>query len=73
MFERIREIIMEQLNITDESLITMDTTLEDLGVDSLDIAEVIMAIEDEMDVQIRDEDLENLKKVSDLVDYITVK
>ncbi len=71
MFEKVKAIIMEQLGISDEDMITMDTTLEELGADSLDLVEVIMAIEDEFDVQIKDEDLEKLKSVSDLIDYIS--
>ena len=70
MFEKVKAIIVDQLSISDEDMITMDTTLEDLGADSLDMVEVIMAIEDEFDVQIKDEDLESLKSVSDLIDYI---
>lgn len=71
MFEKVKAIIVDQLSISDEDMITPDTTLEDLGADSLDLVEVIMAIEDEFDVQIKDEDLENLKSVSDLIDYIS--
>lgn len=71
MFEKVKAIIIDQLSISDEDMITMDTTLEDLGADSLDMVEVIMAIEDEFDVQIKDEDLESLKSVSDLIDYIS--
>lgn len=71
MFEKVKEIIMDQLSISDPDMVTMDTTLEDLGADSLDMVEVIMAIEDEFDIQIRDEDLETLKCVADLVDYIS--
>ena len=71
MFEKVKEIIMEQLSISDPDMITMETTLEDLGADSLDMVEVIMALEDEFDIQIRDEDLESLKCVSDLVEYIS--
>ncbi len=70
MFEKVKEIIMEQLSISDPDVVTPETTLEDLGADSLDMVEVIMALEDEFDVQIRDEDLESLKCVADLVDYI---
>ena len=61
---------MDQLSISDEDMITLNTTLEDLGADSLDMVEVIMAIEDEFDVQIKDEDLESLKTLADLIDYI---
>ncbi|MBQ8600162.1 MAG: acyl carrier protein [Clostridia bacterium] len=71
MFEKVKAIIVEQLSISDADMITNDTTLEDLGADSLDMVEVIMAIEDEFDVQIKDEDLENLKSVGDLINYIS--
>ena len=71
MFEKVKAIIIDQLSISDEDMITVDTTLEDLGADSLDMVEVIMAIEDEFDVQIKDEDLESLKSVGDLIDYIS--
>ena len=71
MFEKVKEIIMEQLSISDPDIVTLETTLEDLGADSLDMVEVIMALEDEFDVQIKDEDLESLKCVADLVDYIS--
>ena len=71
MFEKVKAIIIDQLSISDEDMITMETTLEDLGADSLDLVEVIMAIEDEFDVQIKDEDLENLKSVGDLIIYIS--
>ncbi len=71
MFEKVKAIVIDQLNIADEDMITLDTTLEDLGADSLDMVEVIMAIEDEFDVQIKDEDLESLKSMKDLIDYIS--
>ena len=70
MFEKVKAIIIDQLSISDADMITMDTTLEDLGADSLDLVDVIMAIEDEFDVQIKDEDLESLKSVGDLINYI---
>lgn len=62
---------MDQLSISDEDMVTLNTTLEDLGADSLDMVEVIMAIEDEFDVQIKDEDLESLKTLADLINYIS--
>ncbi|MBR4087608.1 MAG: acyl carrier protein [Clostridia bacterium] len=70
MFEKVKAIIIDQLSISDADMVTVDTTLEDLGADSLDLVEVIMAIEDEFDVQIKDEDLESLKSVGDLINYI---
>ncbi len=71
MFEKVKAIIIDQLSISDADMVTVDTTLEDLGADSLDLVEVIMAIEDEFDVQIKDEDLENIKSVGDLINYIS--
>ncbi len=71
MFEKVKAIIIDQLSISDADMVTVDTTLEDLGADSLDLVEVIMAIEDEFDVQIKDEDLETIKSVGDLINYIS--
>lgn len=69
-FEKIREIIKEQLNV-DEALVTMDTHLmKDLEADSLDAVEIIMAIEEEFDIEIPDEDAEKFQLVGDLVRYV---
>ncbi len=69
-FEKLKEIISQQLNI-DESLITADTVLrDDLGVDSLELYEVLTAIEDEFDIEIDEDDVENIITVGDAVDYI---
>lgn len=65
VFEKVREIIVEQLNV-DESDVTMDTHLmKDLEADSLDAVEIIMAIEDEYGIEIPDEDAEKFQSVSD--------
>ncbi|MBQ1388701.1 MAG: acyl carrier protein [Clostridia bacterium] len=70
VFEKIRSILAEQFS-EDESSITMSTDLaEDLGADSLDLADVLMAIEDEFEVEVLDEDLESIKTVGDIVEYI---
>jgi acyl carrier protein len=69
-FEKIRDIIVEQLGV-DESMVTMDTNLmKDLEADSLDAVEIIMAIEDEFDLQIPDEEAEKFQLVGDLVKYV---
>ena len=66
-FEKVREIIVEQLSV-DESMVTMDTNLmKDLEADSLDAVEIIMAIEEEFDLEIPDEEAEKFKMVGDLV------
>lgn len=70
MFEKIREIIIDQLNV-DASEITMETHLmKDLEADSLDAVEIIMGIEDEFDIEIPDEEAEKFQTVSDLVNYV---
>jgi acyl carrier protein len=69
-FEKIREIIVEQLNV-EPSMVTMDTNLmKDLEADSLDAVEIIMAIEEEYDIEIPDEEAENFQVVSDLVSFV---
>lgn len=70
IFENIRKIISEQLGI-DEKNISLDSNLtSDLDADSLDAVEIIMALEDEYSIEIPDEKIENLKTISDLVEYI---
>ncbi|MDD7512028.1 MAG: acyl carrier protein [Peptostreptococcaceae bacterium] len=69
-FEKIREIIVEQLNV-EESAVTLDTNLmKDLEADSLDAVEIIMGIEEEFDIEIPDEEAEKFTLVGDLVRYV---
>ena len=70
MFDKIREIIADKLSISEDE-ITMDSSfLEDLNADSLDIVELIMALEDELDMEIPDEDAENFVTVGDVVKFV---
>ena len=70
MFEKVREIIADKLSISEDE-ITMDSSLlEDLNADSLDIVELIMALEDELDMEIPDEDAEGFVTVGDVVKYV---
>ena len=72
-FEKIKAIIAEVLNV-DENEITMETTFtDDLGADSLDLFELVMALEDEYSVEIPAEDLENLATVGDVMNYLKNK
>ncbi|MCI8876089.1 MAG: acyl carrier protein [Lachnospiraceae bacterium] len=69
-FEKLKQIIAEVLNV-DADEITMDTTfVDDLGADSLDIFQIIMGIEEEFDVEIKNEDAEKIATVADAVDQI---
>ena len=70
IFDKVKEIIIEQLGVT-ESSITMEASfIDDLGADSLDIVELVMAIEEEFDIEIPDSDAEKVVTVGDVVDYI---
>lgn len=70
VFEKIKSLLADQLD-TDAEGITLETNIaDDLGADSLDVVELLMAIEDEFEVEIPDEEIENLKTVGAVVDYI---
>ena len=70
VFDKIKEILAEQLDANIDEM-TADTRIgEDLGADSLDVVELLMSIEDEFEVEIPDEEIENLKTVGAVVDYI---
>ncbi|MDF2865805.1 MAG: acyl carrier protein [Clostridia bacterium] len=71
ILERVKEVISEQLGIEDVETITMDTTfIDDLGADSLDIVELIMALEEEFDMEIPEAEAEKIISVGDVVEYI---
>ena len=70
IFDKIKDIIIEQLQV-EESEVNMDTNLmKDLSADSLDAVEIIMAIEDEYGIEIPDEEAEKMQTVGDLVRYV---
>ena len=69
--EKVKEIICEQLNVAEEDVVPTASFVDDLGADSLDQVELIMAMEEEFDVSISDEDAEKIGTVKDAVDYIT--
>ena len=72
-FEKLRDIIVEVLNV-DESEVKMDSTfVDDLGADSLDLFELVMALEDEYNVEIPAEELTDLNTVGDVIDYLKNK
>jgi acyl carrier protein len=72
VFEKVKKIIVEQLSV-DADEVLMETSFEDLGADSLDVVELVMALEEEFDLQIADEDVEGLTTVASVVEYITAK
>ena len=70
ILEKVKKIIVEQLGVA-ETAVTMEASfIDDLGADSLDIVELIMALEEEFDMEIPDSDAEKVVTVGDVVDYI---
>lgn len=68
--ERVKEIVCEQLGVSDEEVNPEASFIEDLGADSLDIVELVMALEEEYEMEISDEDAEKIKTVHDVIQYI---
>ena len=73
MLERMKEIIAEQLSVDAESITEASSFKDDLGADSLDLFELVMALEDEYSVEIPAEDLQNLLTVGDVMKYLKDK
>lgn len=73
IFERLSKVVAEQVDIDVEEIKLESSFSEDLGIDSLDIFEIVMELEEEFDMEIPTEDLEGMSKISDLVKYINEK
>ncbi len=71
--ERVKDIIVEQLGVNPEQVTPTASFIEDLGADSLDTVELVMAFEEEFSVEVPDEDAEKLQKVGDVTEYIKDK
>ena len=70
ILEKVKEVIVDQLGVEEESIKTDTSFIDDLGADSLDIVELIMSLEEEFDIQIPDNDAEKISTVGDVVEYI---
>jgi len=68
--ERVKKIIAEQLGVKEEEVVNSASFVEDLGADSLDTVELVMALEEEFETEIPDEEAEKLGTVQDAIDYI---
>jgi acyl carrier protein len=68
--EKVKDIIVEQLGVNPEQVTSQASFIEDLGADSLDIVELVMAFEEEFSVEVPDEDAEKLQTVGDVIKYI---
>ena len=69
VFDRVKEIIVDELGV-DAEAVTIDSTLEDLGADSLDLFQIITELEDAFDMEFANDDAENIKTVGDAVEYV---
>ncbi len=70
IFDKLKELVVDQLGV-EEDEVTMEATMQDdLGADSLDLVDLVMSVEEELGVKVADEDLENIKTVGDIVNYI---
>ncbi len=70
VFEKVKAIIVEQLQVAEDTVTEEASFIDDLGADSLDLVELIMALEEEFDIEIPDGDAEKVVTVGDVVDYI---
>lgn len=70
---KVKKIIVDQLGVTEEEVVPKATFVEDLGADSLDTVEMVMAFEEEFGIDIPDEDAEKIRTVQDAIDYISKK
>ena len=68
--ERIKQIVAEQLGVEEDQVTTKASFMDDLGADSLDTVELVMALEEEFDIEISDEDAEKIQAVQNAIDYI---
>ena len=72
IFEQVKKVIIEQLSIGEDE-VQLETTFEDLGIDSLEVFEIVMALEDEFEIEIPNEDVENITDIANIVKYIQSK
>jgi len=70
LFDDVKEVVVEQLNVNPEEVKEDSKFVEDLGADSLDVVELVMALEEKFDIEIPDEDAEKIANVSDAIKFI---
>lgn len=70
IFDDVKKVVVEQLSVDEEAVKMESKIIEDLGADSLDVVELVMALEEKFDVEIPDSDAEKLVKIEDVVNYI---
>ena len=71
LLEKVKAVIVDQLNVEEDDVVEDASFVDDLGADSLDIVELVMALEEEFGISIPDEEAENIKTVGDAANYIS--
>ena len=72
-FDRVKKVLVEQLDVDEEAVTPPASIVDDLGADSLDVVEIIMGLEEEFDVEIPDEDAEKITTVQQIISYVEEK
>lgn len=72
-FDRVKKVVVEQLDVAEDEVTPQASFVDDLGADSLDVVELVMGLEEEFDVEIPDEDAEKITTVQEAVNYIEKK
>jgi len=72
-FDRVKKVVVEQLDVSEDEVTPEASFVDDLGADSLDVVELVMGLEEEFDIEIPDEDAEKITTVADAVKYIEEK
>ena len=72
-FDRVKKVIVEQLDVAEEEVTPTASFVDDLGADSLDVVELVMGLEEEFEIEIPDEDAEKLRTVGDAIGYLNSK
>lgn len=70
VFDKVKEIIIDQLDADENDVVADASITDDLGADSLDVVDLVMSIEEEFDIEVPDEEVANMKTVGDIVKYI---
>ena len=73
MQDRLHQLVSSQLGIELDEVVTEARILEDLGADSLDVVELVMALEEEFNIEVPDDDVENIRTIGDIVSYVSAR
>lgn len=72
-FDRVKKVLVEQLDVSEDEVTPPASIVDDLGADSLDVVEIVMGLEEEFDIEIPDEDAEKITTVKQIIDYVEEK